>query len=232
MALIDKPPRGATSSSVVRYRSIALDGIHVFYREAGSAEAPPVLLLHGFPCSSHQFRFLLQSLAVRYHVFVPDFPGFGFSDCPDPSRYVYSFEHYADAIEALTNKFALGRYAIYVHDYGAQVGFRLALRSPKRIAAFVIQNSEAYEEGRTQSWSATEDYWHHPSTERSCHSQEISRKKTDSQDSMLMWSSADRMAAHTEALSSEAGFGRPLKSLCRRCWFICAERKTRKAGWH
>ena len=128
---------------MVRHRTVEVAGIRIFYREAGSQDAPAVLLLHGFPSSSHQFRFLLLALADRYHVLAPDFPGFGFSACPNTAEYAYIFTHYADTIEAFTRKFELDRYALYVHDYEAQVGFRLALRSPDRIKALVIQNSEA-----------------------------------------------------------------------------------------
>jgi len=128
---------------MVRHRTVEVAGIRIFYREAGSQDAPAVLLLHGFPSSSHQFRFLLLALADRYHVLAPDFPGFGFSACPNTAEYAYTFTHYTDTIEAFTRKFELDRYALYVHDYEAQVGFRLALRSPDRIKALVIQNSEA-----------------------------------------------------------------------------------------
>ena len=139
---------------MVRHRTTEIEGVKIFYREGGSPSAPAVLLLHGFPSSSFQFRYLLPALADHYYVLAPDFPAFGFSECPVRSRYSYTFDHYADTIEAFTNKLGLAQYALYVHDYGAQVGFRLALRSPERVAALVIQNSEAYEEGRTGSWSA------------------------------------------------------------------------------
>ena len=148
---------------MVRHRTTEIEGVKIFYREGGSPSAPAVLLLHGFPSSSFQFRYMLPVLADTYHVLAPDFPAFGFSECPVRSRYSYKFDHYADTIEAFTNKLGLAQYALYVHDYGAQVGFRLALRSPERVAALVIQNSEASEDGRTQSWSAIEDYWRDPS---------------------------------------------------------------------
>ena len=148
---------------MVRHRTTEIEGVKIFYREGGSPSAPVVLLLHGFPSSSFQFRYMLPVLADTYHVLAPDFPAFGFSECPVRSRYSYKFDHYADTIEAFTNKLGLAQYALYVHDYGAQVGFRLALRSPERVAALVIQNSEASEDGRTQSWSAIEDYWRDPS---------------------------------------------------------------------
>jgi len=148
---------------VVKHRVIDVAGTRIFYREAGSAGFPAVLLLHGFPASSHQFRFLIAALADRYHVLAPDFPAFGFSDSPDRDEYAYTFEHYTDTIEAFVRALGLTRYALYLHDYGAQVGFRLALRSPERVAALVIQNSEAYyENGRSTCWSAMEDYWSDP----------------------------------------------------------------------
>src|SRR4051812_28410641 len=153
-------PQTKLSASQVKHRIIAISDVDVFYREAGSGEAPALLLLHGFPSSSHQFRHMLPALADRWHVVAPDFPAFGFSACPDRTRYAYTFEHYADTIEVFAHALGLERYALYVHDYGAQVGFRLATRAPERIAAFIIQNSEAYyADGRSRSWSAMESYW-------------------------------------------------------------------------
>jgi pimeloyl-ACP methyl ester carboxylesterase len=149
----------------VKHRSLHLGDVQLFYREAGSPQAPPVVLLHGFPSSSYQFRHLLPALAADYHAIAPDFPGFGFSSCPSRDRYSYTFHQYADTIEAFLQAKHVERCALYVHDYGAQVAFRLALRNPRRIAALIIQNSEIhYEDGRSLvSWLAMEDYWGDPS---------------------------------------------------------------------
>ena len=144
----------------VRYRTVTVSDVRLFYREAGCSEMPTLILLHGFPSSSHQFRYLLPALADRWHVVAPDFPAFGYSACPDRARYVYTFDHYADTIETFVRALNLERYALYLHDYGAQVGFRLAMRTPDRVTALVIQNSEAYySDGRTSAWSALETYW-------------------------------------------------------------------------
>src|SRR3974390_3441497 len=117
------------------YRTASVDGLKVFYREAGEAKAPTVLLLHGFPTSSHMFRELIPALADRYHVVAPDLPGFGFTDAPERGSFKYSFDHLADVIDQFTNVLDLNRYALYVFDYGAPVGFRLAIRHPERITA-------------------------------------------------------------------------------------------------
>ena len=129
------------------YHSATVDGLRVFYRQAGALEAPAVLLLHGFPTSSHMFRNLIPALADRYRVVAPDLPGFGFSDAPDRKTFAYTFEHLAEAIGRFTEVIGLKRFAIYVFDYGAPVGFRLALKHPHRISAIVSQNGNAYEEG-------------------------------------------------------------------------------------
>lgn len=151
----------------IKHRWLNLSGMKVFYREAGTPGTPVVLLLHGFPCSSHQYRYLLPALAMNYHVIAPDFPAFGFSDHPDRRHYAYTFEHYAETTETLLQTLGLTRFALYLHDYGAQVGVRLMRRAPERVAALMIQNSEAYyEEGRSSSWAATEAYWRDPSPEK------------------------------------------------------------------
>jgi pimeloyl-ACP methyl ester carboxylesterase len=147
----------------VRHRTLEVEGTSIFYREAGAEGAPAVLLLHGFPSSSFQYRRLLPALSDTYHVLAPDFPAFGFSSCPERSRYAYTFEHYAETIENFVRALGLTLYALCLHDYGAQVGFRLALRAPELVTALIIQNSEAYLDGRTWIWSATEAYWRDPS---------------------------------------------------------------------
>ena len=147
------------------YRTASVDGLNVFYREAGELNAPTVLLLHGFPTSSHMYRTLIPALADRYHVVAPDFPGFGFSDAPDRSTFKYTFDHLADVIDRFTQRLALSRYALYVFDYGAPLGFRLALRHPERITAVISQNGNAYLEGLSEGWNPIQAYWKDPSPE-------------------------------------------------------------------
>jgi len=147
---------------MVHYRRTAVDGINVFYREAGSPTAPAILLLHGFPTSSHMFRNLIPALADRYHVIAPDLPGFGFSDAPDRKQYRYTFEQLAKTIAAFIAKVGLSRFALYVFDYGAPVGFRLALKYPDRVTAIISQNGNAYEEGLSEGWNPIQKYWKEP----------------------------------------------------------------------
>jgi pimeloyl-ACP methyl ester carboxylesterase len=142
-----------------RYRTATLDGIDIFYREAGAVDAPAILLLHGFPTSSHMFRNLIPALAPRYRVIAPDYPAFGHSARPDRDGFKYTFARFAELITALLNHLHIERYALYVQDYGAPVGFRLALEHPDRITALVIQNGNAYEEGLKQFWNPIRAYW-------------------------------------------------------------------------
>ena len=147
---------------MLRYQYAIVDDNRVFYREAGPKDAPAILLLHGFPTSSHMFRDLIPALADRYHVVAPDLPGFGFSDAPDSKQFRYTFDHLADLIGRFVATIGLGRYAIYVFDYGAPVGFRLALRDPDRITAIITQNGNAYEEGLSEGWNPIQKYWKQP----------------------------------------------------------------------
>jgi pimeloyl-ACP methyl ester carboxylesterase len=147
------------------YRTASVDGLKVFYREAGDTKAPTVLLLHGFPTSSHMYRDLTPVLADRYHVVAPDLPGFGFTDAPDRASFKYSFDHLAEVIERFTEILGLDRYALYVFDYGAPVGFRLALHHPERITALISQNGNAYVEGLSEGWNPIQAYWKDPSPE-------------------------------------------------------------------
>jgi pimeloyl-ACP methyl ester carboxylesterase len=144
------------------YRSASVRGINIFYREAGAPNAPAVLLIHGFPTSSHMFRELIPRLAEGYHVIAPDLPGFGFSDAPDRSEFRYTFENLATIIAEFTDAIGLHRFAIYVFDYGAPVGFRLALAHPGRITAIISQNGNAYEEGLSEGWNPIQRYWTEP----------------------------------------------------------------------
>lgn len=147
------------------YQYASVDGCKVFYREAGPKHAPTILLLHGFPTSSHMFRNLIPALADRFHVMAPDLPGFGFSDAPDRKRFHYTFENLAKVIAGFTQAIGLETYAIYVFDYGAPVGFRLALAEPERITAIISQNGNAYEEGLSQGWNPIQKYWNDPTPE-------------------------------------------------------------------
>jgi pimeloyl-ACP methyl ester carboxylesterase len=150
---------------MIRYQHATVDGQKIFYREAGPANAPTILLLHGFPTSSHMFRNLIPALSNSYHVVAPDLPGFGFSDAPDRKRFRYTFENLANVIDRFTQTIGLERYAIYVFDYGAPVGFRLALAHPERITAIISQNGNAYEEGLSEGWNPIQKYWKQPTAE-------------------------------------------------------------------
>ncbi|MFC6491767.1 alpha/beta fold hydrolase [Ancylobacter dichloromethanicus] len=144
---------------VVHYRYETIDGVKVFYREAGPANGPVVLLLHGFPTSSHMFRNLIPLLADKYRVIAPDYPGFGQSDAPEHTRFDYSFAHFADMIDTLLQELGATRYALYLMDYGAPVGYRLALKHPERVSALIVQNGNAYEEGLQDFWDPIKAYW-------------------------------------------------------------------------
>jgi pimeloyl-ACP methyl ester carboxylesterase len=141
------------------------DGVKVFYRAAGEPSAPVVLLLHGFPASSFMFRELIPRLANHYRVIAPDLPGFGFTEVPPERKYVYSFDGLATTIDAFTQALKINRYAIYVFDYGAPTGFRLAMTHPERVTAIVSQNGNAYEEGLADAWAPIQKYWASPTAE-------------------------------------------------------------------
>lgn len=153
------PVAAKAASVVVHYRSATIDGVKVFYREAGPADGPVVLLLHGFPTSSHMFRNLIPQLADRYRVIAPDYPGFGQSDAPDHTKFAYTFAHYADLVDGLMGQLNASRYAMYVMDYGAPVGYRLALKHPERVSGLIVQNGNAYDEGLREFWNPIKAYW-------------------------------------------------------------------------
>jgi pimeloyl-ACP methyl ester carboxylesterase len=148
------------TNATTTYHSVAVDGLNIFYREAGPKDAPTLLLLHGFPSSSRMFDPLIPLLADRYHLVAPDYPGFGHSDAPPPERFAYTFDHLAAVIDDFTQALGLDRYALYLQDYGGPVGFRLALAHPERVRALVIQNAVAHEVGLDDKlWATRRAYW-------------------------------------------------------------------------
>ncbi|MBR1445702.1 MAG: alpha/beta hydrolase [Alloprevotella sp.] len=147
------------------YNKIQIEDCSVFYREAGPSHGPTILLLHGFPSSSHMFRQLMADLEDKYHLFAPDFPGFGQTVSPRRSKFSYSFDHLARIIDKFTEAVGLSEFALYVFDYGAPIGFRLATWHPDRITAIISQNGNMYEEGLGKKWAARKAYWEHPTNE-------------------------------------------------------------------
>jgi pimeloyl-ACP methyl ester carboxylesterase len=147
----------------VNYQSVRVNGLNIFYREAGNRDLPVVLLLHGFPTSSHMFRNLIPILAGDYHIVAPDFPGFGQTDLPDHKQFSYSFSNLADIIGKFTETIGLKQFAIYIFDYGAPVGLRMALKHPERITGIISQNGNAYVEGLSDGWNPIRAYWKDPS---------------------------------------------------------------------
>jgi pimeloyl-ACP methyl ester carboxylesterase len=147
----------------IRYLAGDIDGLKVFYREAGRGDGPTLLLLHGFPSAGHMFRGLIPALSDRFRIVAPDLPGFGQSDMPSRDRFSYTFDKLAEVIERFTEVIGLDRFAIYVFDYGAPTGFRLAVRHPERITAIISQNGNAYEEGLSDGWTPIRAYWQDPS---------------------------------------------------------------------
>jgi pimeloyl-ACP methyl ester carboxylesterase len=141
------------------YQTANVQGLNIFYREAGNRDAPTVLLLHGFPSSSRMYDKLIPQLAKRYHVIAPDYPGFGHSDAPSPEAFAYTFDHLASVVDALTQQLGISHYALFVQDYGGPVGFRLALMHPERIDAIVVQNAVAHDEGLGPLWVTRRQYW-------------------------------------------------------------------------
>ncbi|MBV8078168.1 MAG: alpha/beta hydrolase [Planctomycetaceae bacterium] len=157
--------RAAPPSAEVRYKTAKVGDLDIFYRESGPKDAPTVLLLHGFPTSSQMFRNLIPALADRYHVVAPDYPGFGHSSMPPRDRFAYTFDNLAKVIDDFTAKLGLTRYALYVQDYGAPVGYRLAVAHPERVTAIVVQNGNAYDEGLDNDfWKPIKAYWKEPNS--------------------------------------------------------------------
>ena len=143
----------------VFYRTVKVDGLSIFYREAGPKDAPAILLLHGLPSSSRMYEPLLSRLADRYHLIAPDYPGFGHSDWPDSAQFAYTFDRFAEIMNHFTESIALHRYTLYMQDYGGPVGFRMALSHPERINALIVQNAVAHNEGLGAIWKARRAFW-------------------------------------------------------------------------
>ena len=154
-----------TKTVPVTFHTLRVQDVNIFYREAGDPQAPAVLLLHGFPTSSHMFRNLIPLLAGDYHVIAPDLPGYGLSDIPDRSAFTYSFDHLAEIIGDFVDQIGLKQFAIYIFNYGAPVGLRVALRFPDRISALITQNGNAYVEGFSTAWEPWQNYWKNPTPE-------------------------------------------------------------------
>jgi pimeloyl-ACP methyl ester carboxylesterase len=185
-----------------------VDGINVFYREAGDLKAPALLLLHGFPSSSHMFRGLIPMLSDRYRVIAPDLPGFGFSEAPDRAQFNYTFDHLTQVIDRFTETVGLGRYALYVFDYGAPIGFRLALAHPERVTAIISQNGNAYEEGLSQGWNPIQKYWKEPTETNRAALRDFLKAETTRFQYVHGVSDETRVATESYALDS-ALLGRP-----------------------
>lgn len=147
-------------------RKITIDGVGIFYREAGGRENPSLLLLHGFPSSSVMFRNLMIALSDRFHLVAPDYPGFGFSDFPDSEHFEYTFKNMAKCINRFTDAIKLGAFIIYLHDYGCPIGLRLCADHPEKIEGLIVQNGNTYEEGIGPQWDETKDYWENPTEEK------------------------------------------------------------------
>ncbi|WP_293304006.1 alpha/beta fold hydrolase [Pedobacter sp. UBA5917] len=155
----------ADNAQSIHYRKITANGQSIFYREAGPAGAPTILLLHGYPTSSHMFRELIPILMEKYHVIAPDLPGFGYSDAPDRTKFAYTFDNLAKTMQSFIDGLALKRFAIYVFDYGAPTGFRLALANPEKITGIITQNGNAYVEGLSSGWNPIQKYWENDTQE-------------------------------------------------------------------
>jgi pimeloyl-ACP methyl ester carboxylesterase len=153
----------------VFYRTVKVDGLSIFYREAGPKDAPTILLLHGLPSSSRMFQPLLTRLADNYHLVAPDYPGYGHSDWPDPKEFAYTFDHIASVMDGFTQALALSRYTLYMQDYGGPVGFRMALAHPERVQALIVQDAVAHNEGLGANWATRRAFW----ADRSAHEEAL-----------------------------------------------------------
>ena len=141
------------------YRTVSINGLDIFYREAGSPDNPTILLLHGFPTSSHMFRNLIPALADQFHLIAPDYPGFGYSSMPTVDEFDYTFDRLAEVIAGFVDAIGLKRYSLYLMDYGAPIGYRLAIQYPEQIETLIVQNGNAYEEGLGDFWKPMRAFW-------------------------------------------------------------------------
>jgi len=155
-----------STSATTTYHRVTVDGVGIFYREAGANDAPTIVLLHGFPSSSREFDTLIPLLATRYHLIAPDFPGFGQSDAPPPSSYAYTFDQMAKTTNNLLEQLKIYKYTFFLHDYGGPVGFRIILAHPERLQALIVQNANAYKEGLGAKWAGIAEYWADPKAHR------------------------------------------------------------------
>ena len=151
-----------STQATTTYRYAQVDGIRIFYREAGPLNAPTIVLLHGFPSSSREFDTLIPLLATKYHLIAPDYPGFGLSDTPSPTAYTYTFDHLAHTVNGLLEQLKVTQYTFYLHDYGAPIGFRLILAHPERLQALIVQNGNVYQVGLGAKWAKIAQYWADP----------------------------------------------------------------------
>ena len=159
LAVAQSPAKEPPVTHSSRYRTVKVDGLSIFYREAGPKDGPVILLLHGVPTSSRQFEPLLARLSDRYRLIAPDYPGFGHSDWPDPKAFAYTFDHLAEVMNRFTETLGVPRYTLYMHDYGGPVGFRMALAHPERVAAIVVQDAVAHDEGLGANWKPRRAFW-------------------------------------------------------------------------
>jgi pimeloyl-ACP methyl ester carboxylesterase len=157
--LLTIPFPGDAATVPTAYRTVTVDGLAIFYREAGPQDAPTILLLHGLPSSSRMFEPLLRRLSDRFHLVAPDYPGFGHGDAPDPKRFAYTFDHLAAVMEHFTAALGLGRYTLYMQDYGGPVGFRMALAHPERVAGLIVQDAVAHDSGLGANWNVRREFW-------------------------------------------------------------------------
>ena len=155
----DRPPTSSSTSATIAYRTVKIDGLDIFYREAGPKDAPTILLLHGYPSSSRMFATLIPLLADRYHLVAPDYPGFGQSEAPPPSRFRYSFDHLARIMDDFTQAVGLKSYVLYQQDYGGPIGMRLAIAHPERVRAMIVQNAVAHDEELGPGWEPRRAFW-------------------------------------------------------------------------
>jgi pimeloyl-ACP methyl ester carboxylesterase len=154
--------KNSMKKTQIQYLKIKANGLNIFYRDAGPKDAPVILLLHGYPTSSHMFRNLIPILSQKYHVIAPDLPGFGFSDAKSHDQFEYTFDNLAKTMQSFINELGLKKFALYVFDYGAPTGYRLAMANPEKITAIISQNGNAYEEGLSTGWNPIRTYWENP----------------------------------------------------------------------